>query len=117
MGIKEVEAIKEVPGPERVVEKRVEVPVEGIKEVEVIKEVSGPERVVEKRVEVPVEVIKEVPGPEREVIVTVEVIKEVHGPEHAVMNQLMELVREGALLASEGESDIPDNQLDLQVAT
>jgi hypothetical protein len=78
-----VEVIKEVPGPERVVEKRVEVPVEVIKTVEVIKEVPGPERIVEKRVEVPVEVIKivevikEVPGPERVVETKVEVPVEV----------------------------------------
>ena len=59
-----VEVIREVPGPERIVEVEVPGP-ERIVEVEV----PGPERVVE--VEVPVEV--QVPGPERIVEVPVEI--------------------------------------------
>eukprot|EP01047_Picozoa_sp_COSAG01_P018315 COSAG01_NODE_990_length_12289_cov_22.606545_2_plen_1243_part_00 len=69
-----VEVIKEVPGPERIVEK--------IVEVEVIKEVPGPERIVEKIVEV--EVIKTVPGPERIVEQTVKV----PGPERVVVKEV-----------------------------
>lgn len=93
----EKEVIKEVPGPERVVEKEVvkEVPgpervVEKVVEKEVIKEVPGPERIVEKEVEkiVEKEVIKEVPGPVVEKIVEKEVIKEVPGPERIVEKEV-----------------------------
>ncbi|WP_446011503.1 IMCp domain-containing protein [Candidatus Electrothrix sp.] len=65
--------VKEVPGPERIVEKVVEVP--GPERI-VEKTVPGPERIVEKVVEVPVEKIVKVPGPER--------IVKVPGPERIV---------------------------------
>ena len=69
-----VEVIRNVPGPERVIEVEREVEVE----VEVIRNVPGPERIVEVEKEVPVEVEKVVEvEKEVEVIMTEEVISPV----------------------------------------
>jgi len=100
----EKEVIREVP-VEKIVEKRVEVPVEKIVEKEVIKEVPVEkivekivevpvEKIVEKRVEVPVEkivekeVIKEVPV---EVEKIVEVEKRIEVPVEKIVEKIVEV--------------------------
>jgi hypothetical protein len=96
-----VEVVKEVPGPERIVEVVKEVPVEVfyevpvpyevIKEIEVIREVPGPERIVE----VPVEVVKEIKVP-YEVVREVQVIKEIKVPVSVtrVVEKPIEVIKE-----------------------